>query len=486
MHAKLIGCAAAVFIVLGSAAAQTCNFQNPTNCATTGAAAGPPTLESFVAGAAVSLPAARMGATAQSQPHMLLSGQVVPASQSYMTYDPKTCPNSGTCLYNNSAVVQGYVNSLANAMPLGVGLTSVDVNIWLGPLFESSQYLTSGANDCGTYGQCYTPGTTNAAWYTHSLATYDTLFSYAHATKHMRVRVSPTPTADVLSACGIATGYGNFTVAQLEACLIPLYTAAVSRYWVDDFTVIHEPCGVWELMLNTSPNCALSVSDADAFVRAASTAIRAASLNTGIQIGAGAVLPDAGGFPYSCANSGNYWCDWTTALMPANVLDFAGLDVYPDSSQPSSQYYSRTLPEYATLAAQVPSIKRLWANESSPLRWTPLAAGVGESGTYWGCGAGEWLADGTDSIWFSGVMGAWAPANRFYGWSLFQTEPLIYVSTDPNNTHCAAGTDGYDPLVMSMAGQVSAEGRMYGAIALGRSAALEGNAHITGRAHLGH
>ncbi|HVN04142.1 MAG TPA: hypothetical protein VMT86_06975 [Bryobacteraceae bacterium] len=486
MHAKLIGRTILWALAYGVAAGQTCNVQNPTNCANTGLAAGPPTLQSFVAGAALSLPAARTAATAQSQPHMLLSAQVVPASQSYMTNDPKTCPSSGTCLYNNSAVMQGYINSLANARPSGVGLTSVDVNMWMGPLFESTQYLAAGSNDCGTYGQCYTPGATNAGWYTRSLGTYDTLFSYAHTAKHLRVRVAPTPTADVLSACGIATGYGNFTVAQMEACLIPLYAAAASRYWIDDFTVVHEVCGVWELMLNTAPYCALSVADADTFVRTASAAIRAASANPNIQIGAGAIIPDAGGSPYSCTNSGNYWCDWTTVLMPANVLDFAGLDVYPDSSLPASQYYSKTLPQYATMAAQVPSNKLLWANESSPLRWTPLAAGVGESGTYWGCGYLEWLTDGTFSSWVSGVVGAWGPANHFYGWSIFPSEPLIYLSSDPNNTHCMAGSDGYDPLVMSNLGNVSAEGLMYAAIASGHSAALEGNAHITGRARLGH
>lgn len=418
---------------------------------------------------------------------MILSAQVVPASQAYMTSDPMTCPNSGTCFYNNPAVIQGYIDSLTNPLPGGAGLTSVDVNVWLGPLFESSQYLAGGSNYCGTYGACYAPSTSspnNAGWYTRSLATYDTMFAYAHA-KHLGIRIAPTPTPDVLSTCGITQGYGNFTELQIEACLIPLYAAVAARYWIDDFTVIHEVCGIWKMELNTSPNCALSVADTDAFIRNAASAVRAASLNPDIQIGAGAMVSDAGGVPYSCTNPGNYWCDWTTVLMPANVLDFGGLDVYPDASAPTSQYYSKTLPMYAAMAAQVPSDKRLWANESGALRWTPLQSGLGEGGTYWGCGYAEWLTDGTFPAWLSSVVASWAPANRFHGWSLFPTEPLIFVTADPNNTHCSPESDGYDPLVMANAGGVSPGGLMYGAIALGRSAALEGKASITGRARLG-
>jgi hypothetical protein len=464
--------------------AQVCTIIAPGNCPTIGTPqAGPPTLQSFVSGAAAALAASSATVAGMPQPRMISSGQVAPASTTFMTFDPMTCPNSGTCNFNNVSVIEKYIDSLTQRPPSGVGMTSLDINIWLGPMFAASQY----ASACAAYGACFTPLPNNASWYARSLATYDAMFAYA-AAKHVLIRIAPAPSGDVLNTCGITTGSGNFTETQLENCLKPLYVVLVERYHIDYDTVIHEPCGVLEMVMGTVPGCALSVSDADTFIRSTAAAIRATSQYSAIKIGAGAVLTDAGGFPYSCANAGNYWCDWM-ALLNSGVLDFGGLDVYPDTGIPSSSYFTGTLAKTGTLAAQVPAGKELWANESSALRWSSVQSSVGEAGTYWGCGYAAWLTNGVFAAWAESVPGAWAPAHGFRGWSLFPTESLMYVSSDPSNTHCSSTSlpaDTYDQTAMTFAGQSSPEGSAFGVVAKGWSAAMEGNAHITGRAHLGH
>ncbi|HLY19100.1 MAG TPA: hypothetical protein VKR61_17850 [Bryobacteraceae bacterium] len=478
------------FLVLLSArvvlTAQVCSLITPANCPTTGTPqAGPPTLQSFVAGAASSLAATTASVAGLPQPRMIFSGEVVPASSSYITFDPMTCPNSGTCYFNNIPTIENYIDSLTKAPPNGVGMTSLDFNIWLGPMFEASEYAAA----CAAYGACYTPSSSspnNASWYTRSLATYDAVFAYA-AARHVLIRLAPAPSGDIWNTCGITPGAGNFTEAQVENCLKPLYVVLVQRYHIDYDTVIHEPCGLWKLVLGTAPACGLSVSDADTFIRGTAAAIRATSQYPGIKIGAGAITTDAGAFPYSCANSGNYWCDWM-GLISTGVLDFGGLDVYPETANPSSGYLTDALAKIATMAAQVPAGKEIWANESSSLRWSPLQSGIGEAGTYWGGGYVEWLTSGIFAAWAASVPGAWAPAHGFRGWSLFGTEPLIYLSSDPDNTHCSSQSlpaDTYDLTAMAYAGRISPEGLAYGRVAQGWSASLQGNAHITGRAHLG-
>jgi hypothetical protein len=469
------------------AVAQTCTLLNTSGCGTTGVYAGPPALQSFVSGASASLPGILAGVAGAAQPRMIYSGEIVAASESFMVYDPRTCPNSGTCVYNNPTVIDNWIDSLVDPPPNGLGLNSVDLNLWPGPLLQSVEYnpgsvIAGGLNYCETYGVCYGGGLDkNAAWHANGLANYDQMFAHLATKIGVTVRIAPMFTRDVMAACGIQPN--NFTELQIEQCAIPLWAAMVQRWHVDDATVMHEPCGVLAGVLETSPNCALGVSDIDTFIQHAASAVRAASQNPGIRIGAGALSDEATG---GCPGIQNYWCDWYTNL--SGVLDFFALDIYPDTAIGSSAYGTH-LAAYPPLIAPVLALgKPVVVNESSALRWSPQAAGLGEAGTYWGCGASEWFTDGTWQAWARAVPGAWAAANGLSIYSIFPTEPMMLFSSDPANNHCVTG-DGYESnlsAALSNGSLVSPAGRAYAVLAAGWNVSLQGNAHLTGSAHLGH
>jgi hypothetical protein len=461
---------------------QTCTILTPTNCGTTGVYAGPPTLQLYVSGISTALPAAQWNVAGSPQPRIIYSGQIIPASATFMTYDPRTCPESGTCNYNNPTVIDNFIDSLLTAPPGGVGLKSIDINLWVSPLFTSPEY----AANCATYGACYTPPAFYQAWFSHGLTSYDTVFAHlASNWPGVKVRLSPMFSGDSTGTCGIAQGAGNFTELQLEQCAAPLWAAMAARWHVDDMTVSHEPCGVFALVLGTTPACVLSVADMDTFIQHTAAAVRATSQNPAIRIGAGGLISDASG---PCPSSQNFWCDWYTNLMPANVLDFGGIDMYPVTSIPVSSY-DTTLAIYAAMAQHVTTAgKVVVANEASAMRWSnPLGPG-GEPNTYWGCGASEWMTDGTFVAWAGAVPGNWAPANGLQLYSIFPIEPLMMTTADTNNNHCVAG-DGYEVLLSNAleGGTVlSPIGILFGAMAAGWNTSLQGNAHLTGNAHLGH
>lgn len=460
---------------------QTCTILTPANCGTTGVFAGPPTLQAFVAGLSTALPTVRWNVAALPQPRIAYSAQIVPASQTFMTYDPHSCPVSGTCLFNNPTVINNWIDSLVALPPKGAGLKSIDLNLWVSPLFQSSQYTAVCASD----GVCYTPTPSNQAWFTRGLSTYDAVFSHiASAWPNVKVRLAPMFSGDAMSTCGIAPGTGNFTELQLEQCAAPLWGAMVARWHVDDMTVTHEPCGVFALVLGTMPNCVGSVAEMDTFIVHTAAAVRAASQNPSIRIGAGALISEAGG---SCPSNQNFWCDWYTNLMPANILDFGGIDMYPITSVPPANY-NNTLATYAAMAQQVKAAgKVVVANEASPMRWSNTSGSGGESNTYWGCAMSEWMTDGIFMAWARAVPGAWAPANGLPIYSIFPIEPLLLTTSDLMNNHCVAG-DEYEALLsntLAGATALSPLGTLYGAMAAGWNVSLQGNAHLGGRARLG-
>ncbi len=346
-----------------AACGQTCTILSPTNCGTANVYAGPPTLQSFVSGLSSALPVARANVASMPQPRTVYSAQVVPASMTFMTYDPHTCPVSGTCLFNNPTVINNFIDSLLMPPPRGAGLKSLDFNLWVSPLFTTSQY----ASGCALYGACYTPALSNQGWYSHGLSTYDAVFAHlASAWPGVKIRLSPMFSGDAITTCGISPGVGNFTELQLEQCAAPLWAAMVARWHIDDITVTHEPCGVFAVVLGTAPTCVTTVGDMDTFIRHTAAAVRAVSQNQNIRIGAGGLISDASG---ACPSSQNFWCDWYTNLMPANVLDFAGIDMYPVTSIPASNYNS-TLASYASMAQHVQEAGKIAvANEASAMRW---------------------------------------------------------------------------------------------------------------------
>jgi hypothetical protein len=440
---------------------------------------------------ASALPTVLAGVANVPQPRLLWSGQVVAANPSFMGNDPTSCPTAGfpTCQYNNATVLNNWVDSLVDAPPQGLGLKNLDINVWVTPLFTSRQYNANGNNGissggmnyCGTYGSCYavtgnTGGVSNQAWYYRSLGTLDAMFAHI-AAKGVRVRLAPMFDSTTLAVCGIGTGRGNFTESQLEQCGLPLWAAMAQRWHIDDFTLIHEPCGIMATVMGTT-GCALSVSDVDTFILHAASAVRATqSQGTGIRTGAGALIAEA---------TAGYWADWYTNLLGS--LDFFGWDIYPDTAASSSSYGAHLASYLPYIASALALGKAVVVNESSGFRWAPLASGEGEAGTYWGCASWEWYQDGSKAWWVNAVPGAWAAANGISIFSVFPTEDLMLLTTSQTDNHCTS-SDAYMTSLgaaLNSGTSISPQGIQYAAMAAGWNTSLQGNAHLTGNAHLGH
>ncbi len=484
--------------------AQTCTIYNTAGCPSTGTIgttaytyAGPPSLPVFLNGALSSLTGIHAFTAGKAQPAVTLSVQLTGMSASYPSSESMTCPGAGnpTCVYNNAANEEAVLDSLLKPYPTGVGLKSIDMNTWLGPFFTASQYAAA----CAAYGggSCTPAYGGRQTWYAASLATYDAVIAYIQATyPGVVVRMAPIATSDVLAVCGITTGAGNFTEAQLQNCVAPLEAAVAARYHVDFMSVVHEICGAMSLYLGTG-GCSLSSADAVTFATSLATAVRASSSYAGIKIGVGAILGDDAGdnTPHVCA-SGNPsgttpWCAWVASLGLQAAIDYMAVHVYANengAASETSNYWNGTptglLESYGAMLSQIPAGKIRNVDESSQFRW---GNGQGDAATYLGCGSTEWLRDGSFAMWAEAVAGTWARSMQLGEFSLWNMEGLIYLTNDPTNNRCANGADTYDATVyQSKGGQVSAEGLIYGRIAKGWSAALQGKAHLTGRARLGH
>jgi len=448
--------------------AQPCTISSTVNCPSTGIYAGPPPLPEFLNGAYASFSA--LSTYTQDVPGpgtpVTLSAQLTGLSATFISSDPRTCPNSGTCVFNNLANEEAYIRSMLNPYPAGVGLKSVDINIWMGPFMEASQYPAA----CAAYGACGTPGYPN--WYANSLAVYDAVIPYIQSFG-AQVRLAPIPTTDVIAACGISRGTGNFTEAQVEDCMKPLEVVMVERYHIDFISVVHEICGAMALDFNTS-GCALSASDGVKLATNLALAVRAHSSNSAIKIGVGSALADdSGDTPvHNCGNPGStsQWCAWINSSSFQSAINYMSVHVYPlENGQPgeSSGYWNGnatgTLENYTAMLQQIPAGKIRNADESSGLRW---GNGSGDAGTILGCGSLEWLDDGSFEMWAQTVAGEWAESQGLGEFSLFPTEGLVYLTSDLNNNRCATNTDDYEPLVYTTyAGQVSEEGLIYGQVA---------------------
>ena len=393
--------------------AQPCTISNTTNCPSTGIYAGPPSLPAFLNGAYSSFTGINAFTAAMPQAPVTLSAQLTGLSSTYISSDPRTCPNSGNCVFNNIANEEAYISSMLSPYPAGVGLHSVDINIWMGPFMKASQY----AGACAAYGTCGAPAYPN--WYQNSLAVYDAVIPYIQSFG-AQVRLAPIPTADVIAACGIARGAGSFTEAQVEACMMPLEVVMVERYHIDFISVVHEMCGAMALDFNTS-GCALSASDGVKLATDLAVAVRANSSYPGILIGVGSgPADDNGDTPmHNCANPGpaSQWCAWIDSPALQAAIDYMSVHVYPmENGQAieSAGYWTGNawgvLENYSAMLAEIPAGQIRNVDEASGLRW---GNGGGDAGTVLGCGSLEWLNDGSFAMWTQSVAGAWAQSQ---GW----------------------------------------------------------------------
>ncbi len=491
--AKRIFAAGLVAILLGISVLgfSTCTWMSWSGCPTTGLYAGPPTLQAYVQGAGLSLPAAAAQGAGTPTARIIVTAQIGPAGEAFMTADPSTCGGSsptGTCYYNvighapnydsqpPSGII-GYIYGLTAKPPNGVGLQELDVNLWMSPLFESAQWSAAcTAFGGGSCSPTISGGT--AAWYSRGLATYDAMFSYL-ASIGVRVNAAFEPSIDLLAACNITRGAGNYTETQIQNCEGPLIAAAAKRWKLNHSSVHHEPCGVQTLIFGVSSGCYLSVGDVDTLIVALAAAARWSPANAGMLVGAGYILSEM-----------SYWTDMVTNLMAgpnAATLDYGAAHFYPDTAVASRNFVVTTLPNYASMCAAIPAGKICLADEGSTLRWSPLVNGGGEGGTYLGCGSREFSNDGTVALFYASVIGAWAPQHGYKQFSIFPTWNFFYLSDDVNNTHCSQTTDNYTQTAMSNLGNgITPEGLAYAKVAAGYGASILGRSNITGRGHIGH
>lgn len=430
--------------------------------------AGPPTLESFVAGAQTTMPASVNAVSSAIFAPVIYSGQLYGLSESAMVNDPATCggnnPSMSVCPFNNYKNELLWIAALTNnAAAGGVGLPSADTNNWMSPIFTTTAYGTAcaayvaggGGTTCqkilatipptiggqATSGTCASSCNSNATWWHNGLITYN-LTLPTLAASGIRNRMAMSLTGDFITACASlsvpswSTGYtgttNNYTVQQLIDCLEPAEAAWVIYLHIDDDTVDHEPCGVTQIFMNGYGGCALSVADWNTLTAALATSVRAASQNPEIQIGSGVSYADIGSLPVSTCSATQYWYGIESA-----PVDFGGVDMYPVMSVVPSAYYSATVANLGALTTCMKGAgKRVWVNESSPLRWAATSCG-GEQCTYLGAGDIEWANDGTGEAWLQSVPGTYARAIGVTGFSQFCTQIWLFLSSDPNNDHCS-------------------------------------------------
>jgi hypothetical protein len=181
------------------------------------------------------------------------------------------------------------------------------------------------------------------------------------------------------------------------------WAVMVRRYNSNDFTAIHEPCGVFATVMNASgANCTLGRLDVRQFMIDVAPVVRAAAVlagsasNSSIRVGVGAMWTDF---------ADGYFSDWTSNLL--SVVDFFGEDVYPDTSGGSPAYATRLQGFVPYTQAALAMGKAVVANESSSFRWTLIAAVKERSAPIGGCASNEWYQDATKLLWADTVPAAW-------------------------------------------------------------------------------
>lgn len=430
----------------------------------------------------------------------------------FMIADANNCGGASpasTCLYNNWSNARKVVDKFLLPQPGGMGAAGIDINPDLGPMFQRPEYAAICAAYSAVIGfnACFTP-TTYASILTHQLYTFDQTIPYIHSQyPSAAIRISPTFSTYVLSTCKVPDGSRNLmlladrTLANMDACLVPLFQTFAAAYWLSRVDGIHEVTGIYAIQCGACDFLS-SPANVDTFLSHVTPAIKSTSLNASVHVGAGAIIPDMGGATWRCPNSGgslNYWCDYIT-VDP--FLDYVGIDVYPNGSAPTSSFastmgnrsstgltYSTFFNRYRSIAAYYLD---LFVNESSMLRWGPTTGGTPpvEAGTNIGSAWQTWNDNGANFGWINAVANVWAHNMGIKGFSIFDCADLVMASTDVNNTKAIYGSDGYMQNLVTALNNgittVSPAGLMYGSLSPANELApssimIQGYVTMTGR-----
>ena len=445
-----------------------CTLWNQATCASVYSGSPNPSLSTFLADVEASFQAIDAATASMPQPKIALTAQILPAgwlNSSVQTFGP---------------AINGYMDLLKTK----AGVTTQDVNMWPSVLSSASQYspgsgditITSDCAGGATIGKgASVPAGTGPATRCKALTYYDSMFSHA-AANGITMRVGFYPPTETITACGLSPAPGTFTESQYEHCLIPLIKAAMSR-WTTAITavqVFEEPLG------GMASVQVFSIADVGTFLQNSSAAVKA--IAPGALVGAAAT-----GISWPTSLDTGYWTDWTTgnvsgAGTPA-ALDFLVIDLFSGKcDQSGNDYYNVTQWFKAHYLGANAGGKPVRVGQSDHPIWCHIGGLADQPNAYLGAGDVIWQTSGMETAWQSTIV-KWASTAGIQSYAVFCTLPFFNYTSNQSNDNCVVGT--YSALAMS---QLSPTDAAAGYQTLGHwpVESIQGNAHLAGRASLGH
>jgi hypothetical protein len=238
--------------------------------------------------------------------------------------------------------------------------------------------------------------------------------------------------------------------------------------------VLEEPLGVMASIQ------IFSIADIGTFIQHSSAAVKA--IVPGALVGAAAT-----GASWPTAMDTGYWTDWTTGNVSGTgtpaALDFLVIDLFSgDCDQSGEQYYNETLWFKSNYLGAHAGGKPVRVGQSDHPGWCPAGGVSDQPNAYLGLGDIIWQTSGMQTAWQS-TMVRWASAAGMQSFAIFCTLPFFNYTSNQSNDNCAVGS--YSALAMSQLAPTDASAS-YRTLGQWSSESIQGNAHLAGRARLGH
>jgi len=477
-------------VAMGAACGQ-CTLWNQTGCGGVYAGTPNPSLASFLSNAWANFQAIDATVARLPQPKMTLTAQSWPCLGSALaTYVPAFGPY---CVE--------YSNLLKSA-----GVTVQDFNIWQLAMASSAEYQAEAiagqyniAGDCvGNAGAPYltlnqTPGTGSGP-HCMALHYYDLTFANM-AANGMTLRAGDPQMTDDLIACGLSPGgtlaSPTIAIAQYQSCITPLHKAEIARWpGITAFQVMEEPTA------GMVSEQVFSVADVSTFIQNESAALKAIN-NNGLMIGASGT-----GMSWPQQYDNAYWADWTNKSGSTySALDFYVVDLFSASCDlsagntmfPGQLYYAAELANWVGPFSANPANKQ-WGyitaakaagkpvriGQSDAPMWCPASGIAFQSNDILGQYDIVWDTSGMFNTWLA-TMVPWASANGVQSFAIFFSAPLFYYSSTQSDDNEA--TQAATAAMANLAATDSAA--TYKMLGKWFAESLEGNAYLSGHAHLG-
>jgi hypothetical protein len=445
-----------------------CTLWNQAGCAAI-LPGGNPTLATFLSESQASFAAIRATDAALPQQKITLSGQNMPCAGAYLSTSPGTF---GAQIINYAALMKS-----------AAGVVVDDCNIWLSTLASSTTYTPSTitiSSDCAggaTFAvNAGVPVGTGPNTRCAMLAKYDAYFVYAGA-HGIKIRLGFVPAGglatNATNAGGCALTPGSVTVAQYEACLGPLITAAMQRWGsaIDSVQVLEEPLGETATVQTFAvAQIASIINNFSAVVKAAVPGELVGASYTGYSFPVAGTPCGGGSHIDDC-----YWADAATGAASAG-LDFLVLDVFTGNCDQSSNYYATELGLFVANYITQSGGKPVRVGQTQTPTWCTIGGPPNEPSAIQGCGWVIWQTSGLQTSWQTVFVG-WASANGIQSVSVFFSLPWFNVTSSQTVNNCATGA--YTGLAMSNLSPQDAAGT-WRTLGLWPSLSLQGTVTLGG------